>query len=117
MRYISLALAVSLLVGCSTYKVITDPPGADVTINGEYSGKSPVEAKADCKTWGGRPVVDIKMPGYTPIVGQALEFEPGVKTIIADAIFFWPALFLNSQCPKDSYTLKLWPVDKVTTSK
>jgi hypothetical protein len=108
MKYISLILIVSIMAGCSTYKIITDPPGADISINGEYVGKSPVEAKANCATWGGRPLVDARKDGFIPITGQKLEFEPSIGIILAD-ILLWPLLFINANCPKDSYTLKLFP--------
>lgn len=49
MKIIAMLVLVCMLTGCASYKVITDPPGADVIINGEYMGKSPVEAKAHCQ--------------------------------------------------------------------
>jgi hypothetical protein len=107
-----LIFAVILFVaGCAPkYKIITDPPGAKVTINGEWVGETPIEAKVHCATWGGRPIIDIRKDGFQTISGQELKFEPHVGIILADALLFWPALFLNSQCPKDEYNFKLEPV-------
>ena len=116
MKCLYLIFMLVVMSGCVKYTVIADPPGADVTINGEYYGKSPVTAKADCRTWGDRPIVDIRKEGYTPINGKILPYETNFWVILAD-IPIWPAIFLNSQCPQNTYTLKLWPEEKVTQAK
>lgn len=95
-------------IGCSKYKVITDPPGARVFINGEYIGVSPIEAKAECKNWD-RPIISIKKEGFEPIPNTKLSYETSWKLVLLE-IPIWPAIFFNSECPKDEYHFVLDPI-------
>lgn len=108
-KLIACLLICSIITGCAqTYIVRTTPTQADVKINGEYKGKSPVASETNCRTWGGRPKVEISKPGYKT-TKETLSFEPSVGIIIVDVLLFWPLVFLNAECPKDDYNFMLEP--------
>lgn len=58
-------LAVVLLAGCVERRLLvrTDPPGADVTINGERVGRAPVQWRFDHY---GDVLVEVEKAGYEP---------------------------------------------------
>lgn len=108
MKKIIITASVLFLAGCaSTCKIITEPPGAKVTMNGEFIGESPVTVKVPCATWGDRPTVNFDKPGFQPVKSQQLNFEPHAGHIVADLLLFGPALLFNANCVKDQYVFRL----------
>jgi len=62
---VAILLALSLLGACVERRLLvrTDPPGADVTVNGEKVGRSPVRWRFDHY---GQVLVEAEKPGYRP---------------------------------------------------
>lgn len=61
----AILLALSLLGACVERRLLvrTDPPGADVTVNGEKVGRAPVQWRFDHY---GQVLVEVEKPGYRP---------------------------------------------------
>lgn len=62
---VAILLALSLLGACVERRLLirTDPPGADVTVNGEKVGRAPVQWRFDHY---GKVLVEVEKPGYRP---------------------------------------------------
>lgn len=95
--FITLALAVLLLQGCSTrahFSAVQD--GTEITIaKTAISGVMPLEGKVPRTTFGRYPV-RVSKEGYAPLyLNLPLKVDAGV--IVLDAIFFAPAAFFNVQ--------------------
>jgi len=96
-----------MVTGCSkTFIIDSTPAGAQAYIAGEYLGYTPTAYKADCTTFGETPQVSLHKPGYFQSL-TTLPYEVSYLNIALDAIFFWPMLFVNAECPKDYYNIKL----------
>ena len=105
--FLALAMTVALCGCTKTFVINTDPQGADISINGEYLGKSPLKAETLCTTFGDRVSVQISMDGYRDVNIKPVQYEANVRNIVADLFFALPAVFLNSYCPKDDYLFRL----------
>jgi hypothetical protein len=62
---VAILLALSLLGACVERRLLvrTDPPGAEVTVNGEKIGRAPVQWRFDHY---GKVLVEVEKPGYEP---------------------------------------------------
>ena len=91
MKRTCIGLLVVLLAvsGCSTLVLIeTDPPGAEVVLDGRYLGESPVERKLSNAVWEDYRV-EIRMDGYrTTRARLDKEIKPGPA--IGGFFFAWP---------------------------
>jgi len=85
-------LAVVLLAGCVERRLLvrTDPPGADVTINGERVGRAPVEWRF---THYGKALVEVEKAGYEPAQRVVALKSPWYQKPVIDffADVLWPA--------------------------
>lgn len=57
-------LAIWSLTGCLSFEITTDPPGADITFDGEYLGKSPCTGYETMKHVTHVYTIVARMPGY-----------------------------------------------------
>ena len=75
------ALALAGCYGTSTYTIATNPRGANVYLDDEYVGTSPVELKSSLGCWRvfNSPDVRIEMPGYETVeyTKNVREAKPG----------------------------------------
>jgi hypothetical protein len=75
-RALLAALALALaLAGCRYDMVIeSDPPGAEVYIDGIARGRTPLLVK-EKPGWGRTAVISLRKPGYVPVHVEATESE------------------------------------------
>ena len=107
------ALLVALLVlgACVERRLLvrTDPPGAEVTVNGDRVGRSPVRLPFDHY---GKFLVEVEKPGYEP-AEKVVELrspwyqKPGVD-FFSDVL--WPARIEDGH----EVELKLEPLRRLT---
>lgn len=105
-----LVMLASILSSCVTKTHVTfntDTAGADVYVNGEYIGKTPVSKKMSNAVWED-PDILIKKDGY-----QDMHFsvQKEVKTVnlICGLLLWWPSL-LWVHGPKGQQHYMLTPV-------
>lgn len=53
-----------LLQGCLSFDITTDPPGADITFDGDYLGKSPCSGSETMKSVSHVYTITARMAGY-----------------------------------------------------
>ena len=115
MRKILILLVTIMVTSCSkTFVIDSTPAGAEVTVNGEYRGYTPTLYEASCTTFGDTPSVRLSKPGYLEFVTN-LPYDISYWNVALDVIFFWPLLFINAECPKDTYDLRLRSVEDASS--
>lgn len=90
MRFLSLLLVASLATGCATitggktdyFNVNSNPPGAEVKVDGLVLGRTPTTVELDKKR---APGVEVSLPGYFPQTCRP-RYAPGTGYVIADAL-------------------------------
>lgn len=107
-----LVMLASILSSCVTKTHVTfntDKPGADVYVNGEYIGKTPVTKKLSNAIWED-PDILIKKDGYKDM---HLSVQKEVKTVnlICGLLLWWPSL-LWVHGPKGHQYYILSPIDR-----
>lgn len=106
--YLSIGfIFIALLSSCaSTTLITTDPPGAEVYVNEEYLGHSPVTYE-DKKIVFSDNVVRIKKEGYKEMTNFFSRDEaPNVGAIVG-GIFVWPIwLWALEYKPEHHYKLE-----------
>src|SRR4051812_40599743 len=100
-KSIALAAFTAVFFACAHQaRIETDPPGAEVYVNGEQVGISPVEM-TDEPGWSREYEITIKKPGYelTQVTVSQSEFNPtalaaagicGACTLGIGALYFVP---------------------------
>lgn len=68
-----------LFMGCLSFEITTEPPGADITFDGEYLGKSPCTGHETPEPVGHVYTIIARMPGYQ----DAIVTFPNVHMIQA----------------------------------
>lgn len=118
-RAVAALTACSLAIaGCYTNATInTNPPGAKVFVQYQYSGLSPVTVRLkDGFIDGTRYYVRVELPGFKP-QEFVLPQDLSAGGIVADVLLLFPTLFLsgylcvlNCQRHRDRYEVLLEPV-------
>jgi hypothetical protein len=80
MRLAAALLAVAVgFAGCKTVHVVSSPPGADVTVDGEPIGKTPCKFRAKTFVWLDYEV-EVTKPGWKPYKEKVdIEYGPGCQ--------------------------------------
>lgn len=91
-------LTAVILTSCSSTKmvrVISDPPGAHVSVNGNYIGQTPLEAKvedgASGKFWLGTNkfnTIEVNPASHSTKAGQCGQMRQFSGTDLPDSVFF-----------------------------
>ncbi len=68
-------------VAQGTLKVVSNPSGAKVSIDGDAAGSTPLTAKRDAGTY----VVSIELPGYAPVSKQ-VEVAGGRSVVVSESL-------------------------------
>lgn len=79
MRSLATTAALALLGGCATFgakttEIVTEPPGADIKVEGYGECTSPCVVEFDVPRW-----VSIAKAGFKP---QRLELKPGKSRVV-----------------------------------
>lgn len=90
MRVLLLVVAASLVTGCATitggktdyFTVSSNPPGAEVKVDGLVLGRTPTTVELDKKR---APGVEVSLPGYFPQTCRP-RYAPGTGYVIADSL-------------------------------
>jgi hypothetical protein len=99
MKKLAISISVAaLLTSCSStrvVKVISDPPGAHVSINGNYIGQTPLETKlndgASGKFWLGtekQNTIEVNPASQSSHVGQCGQYRRFQGTELPESVFF-----------------------------
>lgn len=78
----------------STTKLITEPPGARVYVNGDPVGETPYEY-SDMAVIGTSLVIRLEKPGYEPltaVIPRSEELDPiacGAGACLCPVVFLW----------------------------
>ncbi len=100
--------AVALGSGCKSMVYFrSNPPGAQLHINGIPRGETPCTLELKWHTFKTFDVT-LEKEGYRPHVAR-LQGEPKWTFIIID-ILFWPLVFVNGFGPKPAYSFNLTPL-------
>ena len=87
----SVVLIVSMLMGCSTMVHFNSYPAeADIYVNDEYIGKTPISKKIS-NFVGRDPTLTVKKEGYYPII-KSLNKEVKVGALVGGLFLCWPAI-------------------------
>lgn len=103
-------LVIIMCTGCvSSTRVYfqTDVEGAEIYVDGQKIGNSPIEMKLSNAVWEDPDIV-IKADGYKDL-HTTITREPKVQNIISGCLLFWPA-FLYCYGPKQNQYFMLTPV-------
>ena len=96
-----------LLSSCASTTIIrSEPPGANLYLNGEPVGTTPY-THSDTKIVGTTNTVELKMEGYEDFVGSfSRNEEADVGAIIGGIFFVFPFLWVMKYKPFHNYELK-----------
>ena len=118
-KFISLLTLLCLLPSCAAQRTVffSDPPGAQVTVNGEVVGKTPCEYHYRAGT-GKRYEVEVHKGDYQPVSEQietdTVDKKSRARWLLAGLI--WSPLWLGTFFTKklqDSYHFVLTKVKQV----
>ncbi|MBA4417412.1 MAG: hypothetical protein C0392_05830 [Syntrophus sp. (in: bacteria)] len=106
-KLISFTCCMFLFVGCASQsvKIISNPPGARLLLDGVYKGDTPIEVTMRNSTFK-RPSIQLSKEGYETLTTHA-QYKPYVPAIVLNVLFFTPLLLVNSACPENEYTYNL----------
>lgn len=112
-RLSAIFLSVTLLIATTACKTTTtinsDPPGADVYINGIHYGKTPTTIQVTNTTFGDYRIT-LKKEGYKTYEA-ILPKELKVGPLLVGLLCFWPTLLIWLMGPPPMNNFKLEPVE------
>ncbi len=110
LKRIAILFVIIIFSSCeSSTQLVTDPPGANVYINGAYMGKTPM-VMADKKLSMSTTYIAFEKEGYVPLETFIVRDEDiDVGAAIGGIFLYYPWLWLFKYDPVHSYTLM--PVD------
>ncbi len=102
-----LILASLSLTSCLSTKVTfnSNVEGADVYVDGEHIGKTPVTEKIGNGIWNW-PDITVKKAGYKSIKDVQLKKEVKVPTLVLGILFEYPLLWVYGPCPQQYFVLE-----------
>lgn len=114
MRVLSFFLALSILFSSCMSSTVIDsiPSKADIYIDGEYRGKTPV-VYSDAKIMGSETLIVLRKEGYEDLETLMFRDERFEWTACAGAIYFIiPVLWIMGYEERHVYKLQALPVEE-----
>jgi hypothetical protein len=101
-----------LLQGCLSFEITTDPPGADITFDGEYLGKSPCTGQETMKSVSHVYTIIARMKGYEDAI---VTFPNGNAIQVIPSNVHIPMKPLPGRMPAPAQNLAVVTIHNVTT--
>lgn len=115
-------MAAPTLVGCQhSVQLNSNPPGADVYVEGQYAGKTPCAFREKGGFFGKKYTVRAEKAGYKSVqqvVDQDFNTEQGGVLFVSGLFLLVPCCFLPwAYSAPDLVSFQLEPVDSGEASK
>ncbi len=104
------AIALLGLGACASQtRINSNPPGAEVLVDGRYIGVTPA-IFTESSTWNWTAhLLTLRRPGFATLSAPIAASEVSVGRLVASALFCWPMLFAVTSYP-EVYDFPLSPL-------